>query len=130
MISFPYIFNSLNDKLISWHTYNNEKDIYPDEVSYQEGSYTLIVRRNSFGCNCGYIILPKFHRYDNFNYNNIPVSVHGGLTYSERENGYWIIGFDTSHMGDYVPNLTFDPNDHYWTHNDVLNELKHLMYQL
>ncbi len=69
------------NNLISWHTFNNEKDIYPNEVRYQEGVYTLIVRRNSLGCNCGYIVLPQFHRYDGFHCDNIPVSVHGGLTY-------------------------------------------------
>ncbi len=46
-------------------------------------------------------------------------------TYSERENGNWVIGFDTSHCGDYVPSHLSEPDDYYWTHNDVLDELKH-----
>jgi hypothetical protein len=118
--------NNLN----SFNMYNNEKNIYPEDVSYQEGPYTLIVRRNNLGCNCGYIVLPQFHRYDGFHYNDIPVSVHGGLTYAARENNNWVIGFDTCHIGDYVPNHSFEPTDYYWTNNDVLKELKHLLSQL
>ncbi len=121
------------NNLISWHTFNNDKNMYPDEVRYQKGPYTLIIRRNNLGCNCGYIILPLFHRYDGYDCDNIQVSVHGGLTYSARENGNWVIGFDTSHSGDYIPNqplLLSKQDDYYWTHIDVLDELKHLMYQL
>jgi len=108
----------------------NDKKNYPDKEYSYEGEYKLIVRRNHLYANSGYIVLPQFHRYDGIDYNNIPVEVHGGLTYSARENENWVIGFDTLHLGDYVPYHEYDPNDYYWTHTDVLNELKRLVSQL
>jgi hypothetical protein len=65
----------------------------------------------------GYVLLPINHVYYEVDYNNIPVSVHGGLTYSkmvdidivhnfnnltEEDIGYWMIGFDTSQYGDSI----------------------------
>jgi hypothetical protein len=120
----------IDESLNNMNKYCNDKNKYPNEVSYNEGTYTLIIRRNEMGVNCGYIVLPQFHRYDGFEYDDIPVNVHGGLSYSKRENGNWVIGFDTCHVGDYVPYHNYDQNDYYWTHLDVLNELKHLMHQL
>jgi hypothetical protein len=120
-------FNNINNNLDNYHY---DKNNYPDEEYYVEGEYTLIVRRNQMNVNCGYIVLPKFHQYDGIHYNNIPVEVHGGLTYSQYENGNWVIGFDTCHVGDYIPYHDYDKNYYYWTHTDVINELKRLMSQL
>ena len=64
-----------------------------------------------FGWGNGYVILPKGHKYHGIDYNDIPVDIHGGLTYSrdieyfstdkvEAESGAWVIGFDTAHHGD------------------------------
>ena len=125
--------NNTNNNINIDHyvSYCNDYENYPnEEYSYYEGEYTLIVRRNHFKANSGYIVLPQFHRYDGIDCNNIPVEVHGGLTYSARENGNWVIGFDTCHVGDYVPYHEYDPNEYYWTHTDVLTELKRLMTQL
>lgn len=50
----------------------------------------------------GYVCLPSWHPYFKVPYDNIPVSIHGGLTfghYDETED-MWVIGFDTSHAGD------------------------------
>jgi len=122
-------FNNIN-KIDHYVSYCNDKKNYPnEEYSYKYGEYTLIVRRNQLKANSGYIVLPQFHRYDGIDYNNIPVEVHGGLTYSKRENENWVIGFDTCHVGDYIPFHEYDQNDYYWTHTDVLNELKRLMSQ-
>lgn len=48
----------------------------------------------------GYVHLPPEHPFHGVHYDEIPVDVHGGLTYSENENGSWVIGFDTRHHGD------------------------------
>lgn len=79
-----------------------------------------------YGWGNGYVLLPKNHPFYNIDYDNINVYVHGGLTYSNlfksKEfskwvenlefdgdvtyenfnffNDYWMIGFDTSHLGD------------------------------
>ena len=122
-------FNNINN-IDNCRRYCNDKKNYPNEEYSYEDKYTLIVRRNCLNVNCGYIVLPQSHRYDGIDCKNIPVEVHGGLKYSKRENGNWVIGFDTLHIGDYVPYHEYDPNDYYWTHTDVLNELKRLMSQL
>jgi len=100
------------------------------------GIYTLVIKfeKNSVshfynlerGWGNGYVLLPPSHPYYGFDYDNIGVYVHGGLTFGikfdssnfikwikEREidgdvtienfekfNDYWIIGFDTGHHGD------------------------------
>jgi hypothetical protein len=120
----------INNNVINMNNYINDKQKYPDEVIYTEGSYKLVVRRIDTGTYCGYIILPQFHRYDGVDCDDIHVDVHGGLTYSRRENGYWVIGFDTMHYNDYIPSYNSNQNYYYWTHDDVLNELKKLVSQL
>ena len=55
---------------------------------------------------CGYIGLPKGHKYAGKDYDAIDVSVHGGLTYSEhapsfRLGGFeYYLGFDCGHWQD------------------------------
>lgn len=63
----------------------------------------------------GYVVIPPNHPCHGKDYDDIPVSVHGGLTYSvsiSAENlsfdpcldnsdiGSWLVGFDTAHAGD------------------------------
>lgn len=58
----------------------------------------------------GYVIIPKGHKYYGVDYDNIPVNVHGGLTFSDYANTLdwseikdkegWVVGFDTAHYGD------------------------------
>jgi hypothetical protein len=124
--------NINNNDNYKMNKYYDDKNNYPDEVRYVEDQYTLIIRRRPMGYNCGYIVLPDLHRYDGVDCDNIPVQVHGGLSYSAYENGQWVIGFDTAHLGDFMPlhNLYQEPNSYYWTHLDVLNELRSLIVQL
>lgn len=69
----------------------------------------------------GYVKLPKGHKYYGVHYDDIPVDVHGGLTYSEEEDGFWVVGFDTAHGGDHSRN---------WTKERVEEETKNLAKQL
>lgn len=62
----------------------------------------------------GYVLIPEGHPMHGKYYDDIPVSVHGGLTYSElvddriiklfnlseEDRGFWMVGFDTAHYGD------------------------------
>ena len=76
----------------------------------------------SFGWGNGYVDLPKTHPMYELNYNDIPVDIHGGLTYSELTNdGFWRVGFDTAHAGDTLVN---------WNKLAVYNETKRLAEQL
>lgn len=88
----------------------------PDHAEWiQEPSgYKCRIRRNEgTGTLCGYVGIPKEHRFWGVNYeesdgelNEIEVDVHGGLTYSaEGDDGYWYFGFDTSHTEDFAPKI-------------------------
>lgn len=55
----------------------------------------------------GYVGVPVGHVWHNVGYDDINVSVHGGLTYAENinpvtqeEDGLWWVGFDVCHSGD------------------------------
>ena len=110
------------------------KDIvdFPAEITeYDFGAFTGFVKRHQLGYNLGYIRIPNGHYFYGVDYNNIRVDVHGGLTFSSLgEDNSWIIGFDTAHIGDFGPFDFSDPDDHYWTHTDVVLELVHLCEQL
>ena len=58
----------------------------------------------------GYVGLPKWHPWFNMNYDDIPVNIHGGLTYAnlDKESGLWIIGFDTGHYNDNMTNCSYE----------------------
>lgn len=131
-------------------------DSEPDMVNlYHEDSdlYCRIIRMESSGSLNGYVALHKGHRWYKKNYNDIDVSVHGGLTYSrlsEKEDEgieemmpnvlyegykgltYWI-GFDTSHYRDLSPgyyNFRLLQDGEYRDLGYIMNELTELCKQL
>ena len=88
----------------------------PDHAEWiQEPSgYKCRIRRNEgTGTLCGYVGIPKEHRFWGVSYeesdgelNEIEVDVHGGLTYSAQgDDGWWYFGFDTSHAEDFAPKM-------------------------
>ena len=80
------------------------KDLYTR--TYWEDGYWCRVRQTSMGTWCGYVALTPRHPWFNQDYDEIPVDIHGGLTYSKSEpDGYYWIGFDCAHWGDYIPML-------------------------
>lgn len=88
-----------------------------------------------YGWGNGYVLIPEGHKYYGIHYNDIPVDVHGGLTFSELitensnrqfniqpdELNCWMVGFDTCHFGD-SPDI--------WTKEAVQEEANHLKEQL
>lgn len=75
----------------------------------------------------GYVRIAEGHPFYDKGYENIPVNVHGGLTFSEHimdnekwSDGYWV-GFDTAHYGDNQTN---------WTLNMVMDETIHLFNEI
>ena len=75
----------------------------------------------------GYVRIPEGHEYYDKNYDEIDVSVHGGLTFSEHitsdgvlPKGFWV-GFDTAHYGD---------DSTYWTKDRVFEETINLFSQI
>jgi hypothetical protein len=80
----------------------------------------------SFGWGNGYIGLPKEHPWYGIEYDEIECDIHGGLTYGCETlkgfdgEGFWWIGFDTSHYCDTLFN---------WPEQEVIAETKRLERQ-
>ena len=86
-------------------------DTEPDKAEWVDEATGLNCRvlRNGAGALCGYVGIPEGHKYYNVDYSDIPWEgrdVHGGLTYSNLEDGLWWLGFDCAHSNDYVPGAT------------------------
>lgn len=69
-----------------------------------------ILRNDTTGTLCGYVGVPKGHRFWGMDYDEgepdlmaISREVHGGLTFASGENGWWFFGFDTAHADDFAP---------------------------
>lgn len=85
----------------------------------------------------GYVILPEWHKYNWVHYDDIPVEVHGGLTFGEKVKDIkwehfapfikdlnpedYIVGFDTSHYEDTIEK---------WSEREVAQEAHKLSAQL
>jgi len=88
----------------------------PDHAEWVQeiSGYKCRIRRNpTTGTLCGYVGIPKEHRFWGISYeeahvelSEIEVDVHGGLTYSaEGDDGWWYFGFDTAHTEDFAPKI-------------------------
>lgn len=55
---------------------------------------------------CGYVHLTQDNDYYGYEYDDIPVNCHGGLTYGSEHENEWVIGFDCAHLGDLQPFYT------------------------
>jgi len=62
-----------------------------------------IIRNTRAGHLCGYVSLSNDSDFFGKNYDDIPVSCHGGLTYAEEQGDKWVIGFDCAHYEDLQP---------------------------
>ncbi len=85
----------------------------------------------------GYVAVPPGHPYYGVNEDNIPVDVHGGLTFGAKADDFsfcpefiygdtipddwWVFGFDTLHWGDYKE---------YWSRERCIAETIRLKEQL
>ncbi len=100
----------------------------------KKNTWTLTMFGSGWGN--GYVLIPKGHSLHGVHYDNIDVDVHGRLTFSqevdsdllthwkeldENDIGKWVVGFDTSHLGDTLEN---------WTEERVEIETEYLKQQL
>ncbi len=89
----------------------------PDRVEFEHAGFPCLINRVAHsGSWCGYVAVPPNHPAFEKGYDDVDVSVHGGLTYAnhcrdvichipkkgESENVWWL-GFDCSHAGDGMP---------------------------
>ena len=87
---------------------------YIMKVEYESGSYHR----------CGYVVIPKNHVCYGLNYNDIPINVHGGLTYG-TDNTF---GFDTGHWGD-IQSDESSEKGHFWTLEEMVKETNKMARQ-
>src|SRR5258708_251769 len=86
------------------------------------GLQWAVVQAQEFSHRCGYVRVPPTHLAFGKNYDDLDVSVHGGLTYGNLEpcaehedgQGYWF-GFDCAHYDDamYDPAAPADSNRYF-----------------
>lgn len=74
------------------------------ESSGSHAGFEFKVLRNPLGFRCGYVKIPNDHPWYEKSYFDIDVSIHGGLTYGQKNKsgelkGFWI-GFDCMHCFD------------------------------
>ena len=81
--------------------HNGKKILKQD--SYLGYAYEIV----SYGTHpCCYVYLERGHPFYNVDYNEITIPCHYGLSYSKNDNGFWKLGWDYAHSGDfyYQPN--------------------------
>lgn len=74
------------------------------EKFWEEDGYRMEIVFTDMGHRCGYIHLPEGHVFEGVEFNKLDCGVHGGLTYSRRIGGRWVLGFDCAHCWD-APDL-------------------------
>jgi hypothetical protein len=120
-------------------------DNEPDRVDFIHAGYSCFILRNQSGNWCGYVGIPESHPCFGKDYNDVPVEVHGGLTYADlcsppichipepgMPDKVWWLGFDTAHWSDLTPLRLIDFGDDV-TYKDVTyvtTETKELAEQL
>ena len=83
----------------------------PDRKEFMAHGLRCVIKRHpTMKHLCGYVEVPKGHRWETLDALDIPADAHGGITYSEEslpreesEADNWWIGFDCSHAGDFMP---------------------------
>lgn len=86
------------------------------EKKFKHAGYKCWV--SNFRHRCGYVEVPKKHIATQIgNYDDIPVDVHGGVTYLENTEEGCVVGFDCAHAGD---------TPEYWTLERVELEVRRL----
>jgi hypothetical protein len=93
---------------------------------------------------CAYIGIPKWHPLAGLDYNDIPLDVHGGLTFGDLGDGemrpaeYFWYGWDYGHAGDlcfydvqfaHLLPGRLHRDEHPWTPTEVTDELKAAMIE-
>lgn len=78
----------------------------------------------------GYVALPEDHKWYSMPHDDVPVEIHGRLTYSAYlvdgstplhfHNDLWVLGFDTCHDGDNLGN---------WSRENCYKEVMRLVEQ-
>lgn len=107
---------------------NNLFELIKKEGDFLEWVYTTtsgvdykcrIIRNKYLKHLCGYVILTPDNKFYSKHYDDIPVQVHGGLTFSDEYEGEWLIGFDCAHHGDITPGSGYEHLGYMGTYKDM-----------
>lgn len=121
----------------------------PDKLQWtdEETGLPCLIVRNRMGALCGYVAVSEGHPDYRKPYDDVPVDVHGGLSYADECQGsichvpepgkpdnVWWLGFDCAHGGDLTPSsrdlgFSFD-GDQYRDLAYVQSECRQLAAQL
>lgn len=98
-----------------WMNEPDKRQFLDEETGYP----CLIVRSPTSGSLCGYVGMSESHPFFGKEYDDIPINVHGGLTFSDAcqkssdpahgichiadNDNVWWVGFDTAHAFDFMP---------------------------
>lgn len=89
------------------------------------------------GFRCGYVDVPEGHPLHGLGYDSPAVcglDVHGGVTFSQMEDGAWRIGFDCGHQGDLILAMLRSPipliSGRFWSLEGVVEETERLADQV
>lgn len=93
-------------------------NLEPDEARFVHAGYHCLILRNNLGAWCGYVAVPPGHPWHGQKYDDVPASVHGGLTFASECHGdichvpapgepddVWWVGFDCGHYNDLMPGM-------------------------
>ena|ERR1017187_5301940 len=106
-----------SDEKIKWFGYGEWVEEI-DFLTFKYKNYECLILRNmieepyakelymSGGHLCGYVNIPKEHKYHGKHYDDIEIDCHGSLTFfdTDKYDKYWI-GFDCAHSTDYCPSI-------------------------
>lgn len=104
-------------------------DNEPDFLTWNYLSINCEIKRTKMGCLCGYIYVKNNNQFPK-SFENI-FDVHGGITYDSytEEDDMWKIGFDCYHYQDDCPALSYKFYSHYWTFQEVKDEVEKMVEQ-
>ena len=93
----------------------------PDYLEFSHNGMDCRIMRNMLGSLCGYVKLPENHPWEKEDIFHSEAEVHGGITYSNKEDdGFWI-GFDCAHLDDFCPSI-----EHNYLRMEKLSKMKDL----
>lgn len=90
----------------------------PDRHEWRHKGVPCLIVRNTFFALCGYAAVPPGHPWHGMAFEDVPVEVHGGASYSDacspcglvchaplpgEQDNVWWLGFDCGHFRDYAP---------------------------
>lgn len=103
---------------------------------FDDGIKAVIVRGPA--AMCAYLGVPVGHPLAGHDYNNVPLAVHGGLTFASEgggflPEGFYYYGWDYAHAGDHMSFGTGIPmprfhDDKEWTLGEVKSEVQEALW--